>query len=342
MANPDAIFGIITHLTTDRDRGTFVTLSEGGNVRFAPRDARVRVVEDLQRRGRPVYIEADALGTVLNVRLPKLVRVEKIVDDGDRIWVTFENSHARHFVERDSAELRALREAGQTPLAVTVNERFEIIDVRPFEAQFELAGDEPPPQLRWWQWSWWPWRWWAARRRCVSPRRAQELFDLCAARTCDPLTVPQPCIPYLYPDDGCWGRAHEMCRLMIDEGADPRKVWLDGSLVTPTKNNPNCVVYWGWHVAPTLCVRKKGWFRHEEQVLDPSLFTTPVSKETWKSVQGDPAATLSASSAKLFARTPGEYTDPTHEKTEAVLADYRSALQLRSLGTDGPPPYANC
>jgi hypothetical protein len=25
-----------------------------------------------------------------------------------------------------------------------------------------------------------------------------------------------------------------------------------------------------------------------------------------------------------------------------VLANYRTNLQLRSLGPDGPPPYANC
>ena len=63
-------------------------------------------------------------------------------------------------------------------------------------------------------------------------------------------------ISWLYPDDGCWGRAHEMCRLMINAGAHPRKVWIYGKLHTLTKNNPNCFVNWGWHVAPTLCVRK--------------------------------------------------------------------------------------
>ena len=38
-------------------------------------------------------------------------------------------------------------------------------------------------------------------------------------------------------------------------------------------------MYWGWHVAPTLCVRGPGFFQHQDMVIDPSLFTTPVSSE---------------------------------------------------------------
>ncbi|HYC59451.1 MAG TPA: protein-glutamine glutaminase family protein [Thermoanaerobaculia bacterium] len=344
MANPNALFGTITELTTDLERGTFISLSDGRDARFEPNDRRVSVLEDLRRRKRLVYLDADDSGVIRNVLLPKVVQVDKIIERGGEISVTFVNSQARAVVKPGSDELRKLREAGKEGwLAVTIDDRFEVIDVRPVEAQFELPTFEPPPRLRWWHWCWWPWRWWSCWRRCVSAERAQELFDLCAATTCDPLTVPPPCIPFLYPDDGCWARAHAMCRIMIDAGATPRKIWIDGALVTPTVNNPNCVVYWGWHVAPTLCVsRSRWWFGHQEQVLDPSLFTTPVSPETWKSVQGDPDATLSASSYILFARAPGDYLDPTYAKTNAALADYRAALQLRSLGPDGPPPYANC
>lgn len=96
-------------------------------------------------------------------------------------------------------------------LAVTVNDRQEILDVRPYDPPFELPRLEPPPRIVWWVWCWWPWNWFR-RYCCVSRRRAQELFDLCAATTCDPLTVPPPCIPFLYPDDGCWGGAHRRFR----------------------------------------------------------------------------------------------------------------------------------
>jgi hypothetical protein len=131
-----------------------------------------------------------------------------------------------------------------------------------------------------------------------------------------------------------------MCRLMIASGHSPRKVWITGKLHVATRNNPSCFVGWGWHVAPTLCVRSS-WFRFwsNRMVIDPSLFTTPVTEAVWKSVQGDPAAILTDTDWTYF-RIWGE-TDPTYAKTNIVLADYRLALQNRS-NQQGPPPYANC
>jgi hypothetical protein len=350
MANPNAFFGTIAEITRD-ERGGAVVFADGKSARFSPEEKRVAafasIFEDLRRRKMPVYIESDpASGFITHVRLPKLVRVESITETAGEVWVTFEQSQARHVVKRDRADagelLRALREAGKERwLAVTVTDAGEVLDVRPFDPPYELPHLEPPPaKAAWLSWKWWPWNWFL----CVSKSRAQQLFDLCAATTCNPLTVPPPCIPFLFPDDGCWGRAHEMCRLMINAGASPRKVWIYGTLHTPTKNNPNCFVNWGWHVAPTLCVRKWWWwfFGTEEQVIDPSLFTTPVSKATWKSVQGDPNATFVSTSADVFSRWSGDQPDPGYVQTNIVLANYRTQLQLRSLGPAGPPPYANC
>ena len=174
----------------------------------------------------------------------------------------------------------------------------------------------------------------------MSARRAQAAFDALSITTCNPLTVPPPCIPFLYPDDGCWGRAHEMCRLMIAMGLAPQKVWIQGQLHVATRNNPNCFVDWGWHVAPTLCVRGPRFFQTQPLVMDPALFTTPVPKPTWKGVQGDPAATLTDSAAAIFYLW-GNVTDPTYSQTNQVLATYRLQLQVRALNL-GPPPYAYC
>ena len=66
----------------------------------------------------------------------------------------------------------------------------------------------------------------------------QSIFNAMAATSCDPLTVPVPCIPFRYPDDGCWARASEMCRLMIAMGRSPGKVWIDGSLEVISSNKP--------------------------------------------------------------------------------------------------------
>jgi hypothetical protein len=78
----------------------------------------------------------------------------------------------------------------------------------------------------------------------------------------------------------------------------------------------------------------------QEKVIDPSLFTTPVSKATWKSVQNNPNATLTDTDWTYF-RQWGE-TDPTFSKTNDVLIKYRLKLLERSQSSVGPPPYAHC
>jgi hypothetical protein len=151
----------------------------------------------------------------------------------------------------------------------------------------------------------------------------------------------------MYPDDGCWGRAHEMCRLMIQMGVSPKKVWIErvapGYLHVNTRNNPNCFIEWNWHVAPTICVWHGWWWFScgQDMVIDPSMFTTPVTKATWKAAQNNSGATLTDSDWTIFYLW-GMVTDPTFSQTNQVLATYRLQLQLRSQGAAGPPPYANC
>jgi hypothetical protein len=128
---------------------------------------------------------------------------------------------------------------------------------------------------------------------------------------------------------------------MIAMGLKPKKVWIQGNLHADSRNNPNCYVDWGWHVAPTLCVRGRKFWQARDMVIDPALFTTPVSQATWKGVQGDPSATLTPTSASIFMLF-GMSTDPTYAQTNVVLANYRLALLNRSLSPVGPPPYAAC
>jgi hypothetical protein len=173
-------------------------------------------------------------------------------------------------------------------------------------------------------------------------QRARQLFDLVDGKICCPASAPAPCIPFLYPDDGCWGRAHEMCRLMIADGAQPEKVWIYGHLTVATSNNPTCQVQWGWHVAPTLQVDPGGG--PQTYVIDPSLFNSPVPQATWAGVQGDPNPTLVATDASVFYRSFGgsETFDNNYQQTQQVLNTYRNDLKLRSAGADGPPPYFTC
>ena len=126
---------------------------------------------------------------------------------------------------------------------------------------------------------------------------------------------------------------------MIALGLGPQKVWIRGNLDVQTKNNPSCHVRWGWHVAPTLCVRGPGFFQTQRMVIDPSLFTNPITEAAWKGVQGDVNATLTDTDASQYWPSGG--TDPAYVDTNFRLAYYRLQLQNRALQF-GSPPYANC
>jgi hypothetical protein len=376
MPNPNAFVSAVVQISPPLERPAAEVLrgTEGGvsvefenerTARLNPEDGRspgfAEILEGLRRIRMPAYVEVNDAGFVTLLLIPLVVKVTNFNETaaGD-LSVELEISHSRHVLRRDNPDFEelfdALRNARERDswVAVTETHEHEIIDVTPYALPFEpeRRGPLKESQLRRFfcrLWCW-PCRFlcWLCCRRCVSARRAQELFDLVAAQTCDPLNVPAPCIPFLYPDDGCWGRAHEMCRLMIAAGASPKKVWIYYSgpfLHVNTKNNPQCFVEWGWHVAPTLCVRVGGRFfcRTEDRGIDPALFQTPVSKATWKGVQNDPAATLVDTDASIFYRSPGgsTQTDPNYVQTAQVLATYRLQLKNRSLQL-GPPPYANC
>ena len=360
MANPNAV--LATAFSLD---GPWLEVEGDRRLRLDPEDPKAggfaQILEAQQRQQRPVYVEFDPeTSAVTGLRVPYVSPVLGIrfVDRGV-FDVVLALSHARH-VLRESAEdfetLRArLHEAIETqvPVILVDDDAHEILDVRLGREVPEPPFPEVPPRLRWpwrwwvdirerlrriWLWYWWPW-WWF---RCISAGHAQQVFNDLQATSCAPLTVPSPCIPFLYPDDGCWARASEMCRLMIQRGLRPRKVWIQGNLHVATRNNPTCAVVWNWHVAPTLCVRGPLFFQHQDMVIDPALFGTPVTKAQWKAVQGDPLATLTDTDASVYHLFYPPYaTDPTYALTNQDLATYRAVLQARAL-SQGPPPYANC
>lgn len=375
MANPNAVVSGVIRFEPPlerspaemlrAERGLSVELEGGRRVRLDPANPRsagfAQILDGLGKQRLPVYLEIDpATSFITRLLIPHVTRVLDVqpADEGT-LGVELAYSHARHRLRRNQpgfAELeKQLREALRSgePVILTEDDTHDIIDIRFFKPgpdgpQPPFAKPGLPPHLPWplrwlrgllnwlWFWPWWPW-WWFC---CVSKTKAQQVFDAMNATSCNPLTVPPPCIPFLYPDDGCWARAHEMCRLMINMGLSPKKVWIQGSLYVSTKNNPGCHVSWGWHVAPTLCVRGPWFFLTQRMVIDPSLFATPVSKAAWKGVQGDPNATLTDSSASIYYLW-GNVTDPTYAQTNYYLSYYRLQLQNRAIQY-GPPPYANC
>jgi hypothetical protein len=355
-------------LLRDAGRGFTVALEQDRRLRLDPADPRTpgyaQVLDSLRRLRAPVYAEIGPDGaTVARLLIPVVDRVAELRRD-DRaapgaggLLLRMERSHALRLLPADSPDFAAfeamLREAMQSgaPVVVTVDNGRGIIDVRRPGPDWPIppfpgAPPRPRPSIldgvwarfrRIWRLPLWPW-WWFG---CVSATRAQAVFDAMRATSCAPLTVPAPCIPFLYPDDGCFARAHEMCRLMSAMGVRPRKVWIRGSLRTPTRNHPSCAVLWGWHVAPTLCVRGFLFFWGRPMVVDPSLFDMPVTPAVWKSVQGDPAATLDHTDASPYFHVWGDVFDPGYVMTNQDLATYRTFLLARATNS-GPPPYAHC
>ncbi len=342
VSQPDEAFGARAAAPVARQ----ATVSfEGGRVGVldltVPRSAVwAEVLSSLRDSGQYAYVELDpATNQLTELLVPLAVRVGDITKAAEGVEVELIISHALHHLRRSNSDydklLEALEEARSSKRVVLVTERMddhEIIDVRPHpNPSFAAAPAVPeaPPRF--------------TPGAPVTLARAQELFGLVAGKTCCPASAPAPCIPFQYPDDGCWGRAHEMCRLMIASGAQPEKIWIYGGLRVASSNKPDCVVRWGWHVAPTLQVTVGA--STDTYVVDPSLFSGPVTQPAWKNVQGDPSAVLEPSDAAVFYRTKGggsiQY-DPTYTQTNNVLTTYRNTLKLRSASASGPPPYANC
>ncbi|MFD4179591.1 protein-glutamine glutaminase family protein [Rhodococcus sp. NPDC058514] len=370
MTNPLAVVSTIMGIEPPPDQISAkepahvidVELERGRHVVLEPADPRsagfARVLDGLRTLRLPAYLEIDpATSAITRLLIPHATRVIGIRPITVGILsVELWPSHGQHLLRREEpgfVELEGrLRDAvgSGEPLIVTENDAHEIIDVRAYtpDPNAPPLPPLPKPELprprplgrilellrRLWIWrALWLWF------RSVSEDRAQQAFDAVSATSCDPVTAPQPCIPFLYPDNGCWARAHEMCRLMIGSGLRPAKVWSQGALWVSTKNHPDCMVMWPWHVAPTLHVRGPGFLEVRDMVIDPSLFEEPVSTETWKGVQGDPNATLTATDASIYLRD--SMTDPSYTQTNLVLAMYRLEL-LNRVTMSGPPPYSNC
>jgi hypothetical protein len=136
-----------------------------------------------------------------------------------------------------------------------------------------------------------------------------------------------------------------MCRLMLDMGETPEKIWIyattDSSLSVRTPNNPSCQVSWRYHVAPIVRVSTGSGI--QVYVIDPSMFAEPVPQAVWEYAQRDPTHTIAITGPDVYYRSSSgsESYDPTYSDTESYLNTFRIQLKNRSA-TYGPPPYASC
>lgn len=286
------------------------------------------IIDRLERANRPVYVEVDEEYKVITkVLIPRVYKVKTLEpnEQGD-IRVRLDPSAAVHLLLQSDPDHEAMRAKLQTALdddsellITETRDEHEIIDVRPPP---DTAGGPPDPTPS------------PPIDPPVSEARAQVLYNDMNAKSCVPCSPGSDCIPFLYPDNGCWIRAHKMCYLMTDDGEDPEKVWIRGNLVVPTPNHPDCMVSWWYHVAPILTLDTPG---NPKTVIDPSVSPTAESEAAWQNRQGDSNSTLDETVWTQYGPYGGT---ATLQQTDQDLVEFRDDLKTR-CDDFGPPPY-NC
>lgn len=137
------------------------------------------------------------------------------------------------------------------------------------------------------------------------------------------------CIPFRYIKDGCYARAHKMKQLIeLQYGKTTDKIFSIGSL-TAKSSTYSCCVNWGYHVAPLVYVGTA------QYVIDPSMFSGPVSPTTWKNAQlANSCNGVSTSSlySNLYIKPGNTYrynkllgtydTDPNYSNTNSIIYAY--------------------
>ncbi|MCW3084848.1 MAG: hypothetical protein JWP12_2214 [Bacteroidetes bacterium] len=298
----------------------------------------VKMIGYLQKNNRPVYVETEA-GTITNVSAPEVAGIWEIWDvDEKNIYVSFYTSTALHYLRRDRPGFQKMLDALQSavdkkiPLLVTSTYNdFEIIDVRDLPA--DLANDELLQSLR------------SPEtagiiepeedEKVVSLERAKELFDRMKWKSCIPDASGDPCIPFMYPSNGCWIRAHLMCYFLREEKETPKKIWSSGQyLRTRSTNVPGCIVKWTWHVAATLMVEDESG-EIIKMVFDPSMCGEPVPVQKWLDLQTDPEITYRVTEWDWYKFWGGS---ATKEEANIAMDEFRDILE-NMWAKNGFPPY---
>ncbi|TFY99268.1 hypothetical protein EZ313_22150 [Ramlibacter henchirensis] len=169
--------------------------------------------------------------------------------------------------------------------------------------------------------------------RAVPRKKASEFFDIVRR---------QPHIPFQYPANGCWARAHEMCRIIERHlDADPTdvvaKVWhyagAGTELSARSNNTPECKVEWSYHVAPVVQQDDELW------VIDPSMFDEPVPLDRWRQAQNPDNSTLAYSTWSVYFRnSKGVESAEAPYEAESDMQEMRAKL-YGQIYARGPLPY---
>jgi hypothetical protein len=173
-----------------------------------------------------------------------------------------------------------------------------------------------------------------------------SIFNDCASQGCNnppPYTITN-CIPFQYVRDGCYARAHKM-RQMISKkyGYCVEKVFsfaegYPNKLAVKANMWGGCCVEWWYHVVPLLRLNVNFGKRKIQvcYVIDPGMFTTPVTLSTWLQAQKNTTCNANATVTSYSIQPGSAYwplgssasfgTDPNYVQTEQTLIGYKNGV----------------
>lgn len=128
------------------------------------------------------------------------------------------------------------------------------------------------------------------RRLHSSPRPLRTEVTEAEAERLFAQLQSDPDLPFRFPEDGCFARAHRMAQLLELKGIESKKVFLIGNLQSksscadpnPKRGSVAGEVKFAFHVAPSITVLRADGSR-VKVVLDPSMARAPQTFEAWKS-----------------------------------------------------------
>jgi Glutaminase len=135
------------------------------------------------------------------------------------------------------------------------------------------------------------------------------------------------CVPFQFVADGCYARAHKM-RQVIESwyGYTSYKVFNyacngAGTLsVNATLWGNNCCVHWWYHVASYVIVQVGA--NQYAYLIDPAMFTGPVSIPTWVAAQKNVACGYGGAAQGQVYYTSNAYAPSTLNQATCTLVPY--------------------
>jgi len=151
----------------------------------------------------------------------------------------------------------------------------------------------------------------------VSPAEAQRLFTALSNATFTTATGAEAPIPFHYPADGCYARAHLMAELLTAAGFASERVFAISTysegLHVPTDFGDDVAagtqpsVTWWYHVAPIINVREAG--NVVRTVIDPSIAPGPITIGQWTGMMSGRTFTeLTVAQVQAHLAANGDYT----------------------------------